>query len=118
MKEKGEVFNDFYTNKKALNQTPQMPNGDTQSSARTNDLNALSADKGSDNSSNTQEEEARFRTVEEESIDDVPTQRGSGFFASKATSSVTSPFAAQYFIQQSASENIRKPIALYILFLF
>ena len=66
VKEKGEVFNDFYTNKKALNQTPQMPNGDTQSSARTNDLNA-SEDKGSDNSLNEQEERTLFRKAVQDS---------------------------------------------------
>ena len=64
IKEKGEVFNDFYTNKKALNQTPKMPNGDTQS-ARTNDLNA-SADKGSANSSNMQQGEATAETINRE----------------------------------------------------
>ncbi len=53
---------------------------DSMSSAQggsTDQSNALSADKGSDNSSNTQEGETRFRTVEEaadSSIDDVPTQ--------------------------------------------
>ena len=76
IKKDGEVFNDFYTNKKASNQTPQMPNGDTQSSARTNDSNA-SEDKGSDNSLNEQENETRFRTEEENgegvSLDEVRT---------------------------------------------
>ena len=43
IKNSGEVFNDFYTNKKASNQTPQMPEGDTPESARTNDLNASGA---------------------------------------------------------------------------
>lgn len=45
VKKKGEVFNDFYTNKKASNQTPQMPNGDTPESARTNDNDANSGAK-------------------------------------------------------------------------
>lgn len=41
-----------------------MPNGDTQSSARTNDLNALSADKGSENISNSQEsDDIRYRSI-------------------------------------------------------
>lgn len=45
IKKDGEVFNDFYTNKKVLSQTPQMPNGDTLESARTNELNTLSGAK-------------------------------------------------------------------------
>lgn len=70
VKEKGEVFNDFYTNKKASNQTPQMPIGDTQSSARTNDSNAPSADKGNSKSANEQEESTLFRKVAEKQSED------------------------------------------------
>ena len=54
VQQSGEVFDDFYTNKKAPRQTPQMPNGDTQQSARTNDADALIGGKGSENSSDGQ----------------------------------------------------------------
>jgi len=54
VQQSGEVFNDFYTNKKAPRQTPQMPNGDTQQSARTNDADALIGGKGSENSADGQ----------------------------------------------------------------
>lgn len=37
-----EQFNDYYTNKKVSNQTPEMPNGDTQLSARPNDFDTNS----------------------------------------------------------------------------
>jgi len=50
VKQDSEIFNDFYTNRKASNQTPQMPNGDTQESARPNDLDALSGAKVENNS--------------------------------------------------------------------
>ena len=71
VKEKGEVFNDFYTNKKASNQTPQMPTGDTQSSARTNDSNAPSADKGNSKSANEQAtDEILFRKMAEKQSKD------------------------------------------------
>ena len=54
-----EVFNDFYSNKKALHQTPQRPNGDTQQSARTNDADALSGGKITKNSLFDQAEDAK-----------------------------------------------------------
>ena len=55
IKKAGEVFNDFYTNKKASSQTPQMPNGDTPESARTKDLNASSGAKVQQNPETTKE---------------------------------------------------------------
>lgn len=73
VKEKGEVFNDFYTNKKASNQTPQMPIGDTQSSARTNDSNAPSADKGNSKSSN---EQATDEILSQQDGDEVAMTKG------------------------------------------
>lgn len=59
IKNSGEVFNDFYTNKKASNQTPQMPNGDTPEGARTNDLNASGA-KVQQNPETTKDSERKF----------------------------------------------------------
>lgn len=73
VKEKGEVFNDFYTNKKASNQTPQMPIGDTQSSARTNDSNAPSADKGNSKSAN---EQATEEILSQQDGDEVAMTKG------------------------------------------
>lgn len=60
IKKSGEVFNDFYTNKKASNQTPQMPNGDTPEGARTNDLNASSDAKVQQNSETAKDSERKF----------------------------------------------------------
>lgn len=61
LKKKGEVFNDFYSNKKAPHQTPQMPNGDTSEDAWTNDVSANSGAKVQQNSetakNNSQEAE-------------------------------------------------------------
>lgn len=54
-----EVFNDFYTNKKASNQPPQMPDGDTPEGARTNDLNASGA-KVQQNPETTKDSERKF----------------------------------------------------------
>lgn len=69
-KDKGEVFNDFYSNKKASNQIPQRPNGDTPESARSNDSDAIlpaKLQKVADNA-NVEEEkssEALFEATKE-----------------------------------------------------
>lgn len=45
LKGDGEVFNDFYTNKKAPKQTPKIPEGDTPEGARSNVSDAQSSRK-------------------------------------------------------------------------
>ena len=55
-----EAFANFYTNRKASSAARK-----TRSEEARDIADDASADKGSDNSSNTQEEDARFRTVEE-----------------------------------------------------
>lgn len=70
-KDKGEVFNDFYSNKKASNQIPQRPNGDTPESARSNDSDAIlpaKLQKVADNASVEEEKsssEALFEATKE-----------------------------------------------------
>ena len=69
-KDKGEVFNDFYSNKKASNQIPQRPNGDTPESARSNDSDAnllAKLQKVADNASVEEEKssEALFEATKE-----------------------------------------------------
>ena len=67
-----EEFANFYTNRKASSAARK-----TRSEEARDTADDASEGKGSDNSSNTQEEDARFRTVEETtdgSIDDVPAQ--------------------------------------------
>lgn len=69
-KDKGEVFNDFYSNKKASNQIPQRPNGDTPESARSNDSDAnlpAKLQKVADNASVEDEKssEALFEATKE-----------------------------------------------------
>ena len=55
-----EIFNDFYSNKKAL-----LSGTFNTQSAHTANNNALSADKGSNNSLNEQDPETRFRKAQE-----------------------------------------------------
>ena len=45
LKGDGEVFNDFYTNKKAPKQTPKIPESDTPEGARSNVSDAQSGRK-------------------------------------------------------------------------
>lgn len=61
IKDSGEIFNDFYTNKKASSQTPQMPNGDTPEGARTKDLNASSDAKVQQNSETANDSDKKIK---------------------------------------------------------
>lgn len=87
-KKNGEVFNDFYTNKKASKQTPQIPEGDTPNGARSNVLDAQLVDKSTAISSSDQKTGSDLTNVSENSTRFYKSNETQRIFVSNAEKAV------------------------------
>lgn len=87
-KKNGEVFNDFYTNKKASKQTPQIPEGDTPNGARSNVLDAQLVDKGTAISSSDKKTGSDLTNVSENGTRFSKSNENQRIFVSNAEKAV------------------------------